>query len=271
MRTEQTIRFTSMGANALASSIVLVCRARHVDAPRTNRGGFIGALSRELPAALQKLKAGGIAPVDLGQAAIGPGMAVFSRYSAVLEPGDTPMSVRTALQLINKHLDEILSDTEGDFDADTRWALTWFESHGLKEGPYGQAETLSTRFAVAVDGLRRAGIVESGGGKVRLLSRDELPANWDPRTDTRLTTWEVTQHLVRALLKDGEDAAAAFLAAAGSAADPARDLAYRLFALCERKGWAQEAGPYNALAVAWPRLVQIAASLPAAPQQGTLV
>src|SRR5579859_6439864 len=167
---------------ALASSIVLVCRPRPADAPLTTRRDFLQALHSELPHALRDLQRGLIAPVDLAQAAIGPGMAVFSRYSKVLESDGTPMRVRTALQLINQALDEVLAEQEGEYDADTRWAVAWFEQYGMDEGPYGVAETLSKAKNSAVGALVEAGILQAQGGKVRLLNRNELSSDWNPAT-----------------------------------------------------------------------------------------
>jgi putative DNA methylase len=271
MRTELSNRMIGSGTNVLASSVVLVCRVRPPDAPRVTRREFDSSLKRELAPAVAKLLQGAIAPVDLQQAAIGPGMAIFSRYAAVLEASDKPMTVRTALQLINKQLYEVLEGDASEYDSDTRWALTWFQQFGTGEGPYGTAETLATGSGISVDGLKRAGVVASGAGKVRLLRRDELSSTWDPRTDSRLTVWEITQQLVRALLERGEDAAGELLRACGAGGEPARDLAYRLFILCERKGLAAEAGPYNALAVAWPAIAQRAATAPAMASQAPLL
>ena len=250
------------GANMLASSVVLVCRPRPADAPRTTRGDFVRALKAETPAALRELQGGHIAPVDLQQAAIGPGMAVYSRYAAVLESDGRPMRVRTALALINEVLDDYLTEQEGTYDADTRWAVVWNEQHGFEPGPFGDAETLATAKNTSVSGLSEAGVVASGGGKVHLRARTELSAAWDPVADARLTVWESAQHLIRALEVEGEDAAAALLARlrqrSADTADAARDLAYRLFALCEKKGRAEEALAYNGLIVAWPTLERLA-------------
>jgi putative DNA methylase len=218
---------------------------------------------------LHDLQTGGIAPVDLAQAAIGPGMAVFSSFAKVVEPDGSAMRVRTALALINQVLDEVTAEQEGEFDEDTRWAVAWYAEIGMDEGPYGRADDLSRAKNVSVDGLVRAGIVKSGAGKVRLLDRDELSAGWDPTTDARLTVWEVTQHLIRRLLTDGEEVAADLLAQVGGLGDAARDLAYRLFQIAESKKWSKEAGPYNALAASWPELSRLASSGPMG--QGTLV
>lgn len=259
MRTELKNRPVASGTNALTSSIVLVCRPRPEDAPRATRREFLAALKRELPPALRELQQGNIAPVDLAQAAIGPGMAIFSKYREVLEPDGAAMRVRTALALINQALDEYLTEQEGEYDADTRWALAWFEQYGHEAGPFGVAETLSKAKNTGIDGLVRAGILASRGGHVHLLKRDELPATWDPRADARLTAWESVQYLVRALDLEGEAAAALLLKQLGAHAETARDLAYRLYTLCERKGWAQDALGYNMLVVAWARLVELGA------------
>jgi len=258
MRTE-LITNLKKNVSALASSIVLACRPRPEDAPMTTRRDFINALKRELPPALKTLQQGNIAPVDLAQSAIGPGMAVFSRYSKVLEADGTAMRVRSALALINQVLDEYLTEQEGEYDADTRWALAWFEQYGVDVGPYGVAETLSKAKNTAVDGLVTAGIIVSKAGEVRILRRDELPDGWNPTTDKRLTVWEVTQHLIRALVDKGsEEAAADLLRKVGALGDVARELAYRLYTICDRKKWAQEALAYNSLVVAWPELVKLA-------------
>jgi putative DNA methylase len=259
VRTEQTGGLREAGRNALASSIVLTCRPRTVDAPITSRRDFLASLKAELPKALRKLQHGNIAPVDLAQAAIGPGMAVFSRYSKVLEADATPMRVRTALALINQALDEVLAEQEGEFDADTRWAVAWFEQHAMDEGQYGIAETLSKAKNTSIKGLEDAGILHSKSGKVRLLKREEFNGKWDPATDKRLTVWEVTQHLIRSLGHDGESGAAALLAKTSGLGDAARDLAYRLYGICERKKWAQEALAYNGLVIAWPEIAKLAA------------
>jgi len=258
MRSELGNRPIASGTNALASSIVLVCRPRLADAPRTTRRDFVNALRRELPKALRELQHGNIAPVDLAQATIGPGMAVYSRYSRVMEADGSPLRVRTALQLINQALDEVLTEQEGEFDGDTRWALGWFEQFGTGEGAYGVAETLSKAKNTSISGLVEAGLLAAKGGKVRLLRRDELPIDWDPSTDKRLTVWETAQHLIRALERDGENGAAALLAKMGEQGQVARDLAYRLYTLCERKGWADEALAYNSLVIAWQGIGQLA-------------
>jgi putative DNA methylase len=196
--------------------------------------------------------------VDLAQAAIGPGMAVFTRYSKVIESDGSPMTVRAALGIINQVLDEVLAEQEGEFDPDTRWALAWFEQFGTQEGAFGVAETLSKAKNTAVNGLVEAGVVKARGGKVKLVSRAELPETWDPATDKRLTVWETTQHLIRTLETKGESAAAALLNKLGGVGETARDLAYRLYSICERKKWAEEALAYNSLVIAWPELSKLA-------------
>ena len=265
MRTELGNRMIGMGTNALASSIVLVCRPRAANAPTATRREFLNALKAELPDALIHLQRGNIAPVDLAQAAIGPGMAVYTRYARVLDAEGKPLSVREALALINQTLDEVLAEQEGDFDADSRWALAWFEQSGFAEGEYGVAETLSTAKNTSVAGMVEAGILTSRGGKVRLLRPDELPADWDPATDPRLTAWEVVHHLIRVLEAGGESAAADLVAALGSHAETARELAYRLYTLCERKKRAQEALSYNGLVQSWPEIARLARETPQAP------
>jgi putative DNA methylase len=263
LRSELGNRILASGKNALASSIALVCRPRPESAALATRKDFLAALKAELPDALRNLQQGSIAPVDLAQAAIGPGMAVFSRYSKVVEADGSAMSVRTALGLINQVLDETLAEQEADFDGDTRWAVAWFEQHGMNPGPFGVAETLSKAKNTAINGLVAAGILESKAGKVRLLDRTELPDAWDPTADTRLTVWELAQHLIRALESGGENEAADLLRRIGGLGETARELAYRLYVICERKKWAKEALAYNALVVAWPEISRLAAAAPA--------
>lgn len=246
------------GTNALASSIVLVCRPRTVNLVTATRREFIAALKAELPVALAHLQRGNIAPVDLAQAAIGPGMAVYTRYAKVLDAEGNPLSVREALALINQTLDEALAEQEGDFDADSRWALTWFEQSGFDEGEYGVAEQLSKSKNTSVAGMVEAGIVESKRGKVRLLRPEELSADWDPTTDPRLTAWEIVHQLIRVLASGGEGAAAGLVAKLGAKAEIARELAYRLYTLCERKKRAAEALAYNALVQSWPEIARLA-------------
>jgi putative DNA methylase len=261
IRTERTARSISIGTNALASSIVLVCRPRPTNAAKITRRQFLTELKRELPQALKTLQQGNVAPVDLAQASIGPGMAVFSQYAAVLENDGTPMRVRTALQLINQILDEFLTEQEGEFDGDTRWALTWFEQHQFDLGQYGDAETLSKAKNTSVQGLVDAGILEAKGGKVRLLKRSELESDWNPDRDGRTPDWEIGQHLIHTLDQQGEMGAAQLLAKLGGRGEMARDLAYRLYSLCDRKGWTQEAIAYNSLVISWPEISRLASDV----------
>jgi putative DNA methylase len=262
MRTENDSRMIGQGTNALASSIVLVCRKQSANAPTATRREFHNSLKTELPAALAHLQAGNIAPVDLAQAAIGPGMAVYTRFAKVLDAEGKPLSVRAALALINQVLDEALAEQEGDFDADTRWALAWFEQIGFEEGEYGVAEQLSKAKNTAVSGLVESGIVQSGRGKVKLLRPSELTDVWDPQTDERLTTWETVHRLIQAQEATGENGAAAIVAKLGGKAETARELCYRLYSLCERKKRAADAMPYNALVQSWPEIVRLAQQSP---------
>jgi putative DNA methylase len=244
--------------SVLASSIVLACRPRPADAPVTDRRDFLAALRSELPLALTNLQQALIAPVDLAQASIGPGMSVFSRYSKVVEADGSSMSVRVALGLINQVLDETLAEQEGDFDPETRWAVAWFEQSGMNPGPFGVAETLSKAKNTAINGLVAAGILEVKAGRVRLLDRAELNDRWDPAAHARLTVWEVAQYLVRALEAGGEQEAAALLRRLGGLGETARELAYRLYTICERKKWAKEAFAYNSIVVSWPEIARLA-------------
>ena len=266
MRTEGTGRLIGLGTNALASSIILVCRPRPADASLTTRKDFLATLRRELPPALRNLQQGNIAPVDLAQASIGPGMAVFSRYSRILESDGSPMKVRTALQLINQTLDEVLAEQEGDFDAETAWAVAWFEQFGFNDGPFGDAETLFKAKNTALNALVEAGLVKTGAGKTRLLRIDELPADWDPAEGKRLSVWGMTHHLIHMLTSEGEAAAAVLVRKLGGAADTARELAYRLYSICERRKRAQEALGYNALVQSWPELVRLVQVQPPATE-----
>ncbi|WP_295583358.1 DUF1156 domain-containing protein [uncultured Lamprocystis sp.] len=288
MRTELANRMRGSESNALASSIVLVCRQRPADAPTATRREFVAALKAELPAALAHLQKGNIAPVDLAQAAIGPGMAIYTRYAKVLDAEGKALPVRAALALINQTLDEALAEQEGDFDADSRWALTWFEQTGFAEGDYGVAEQLSKSKNTAVAGLVEAGILVSKAGKVRLLKPVELPADWDLEDEkrgkrsekregssltahsSRLTPhWMMVHQLIRVLESGGEGAAAALVAKLGSQAETARELCYRLYTLCERKKRATEAMAYNGLVQSWPEITRLAQASPRADAPGT--
>lgn len=264
VRTEYTGNLKTK-RNALASSIVLVCRPRPADAPTATRRELVAALKSELPAALAHLQRSNIAPVDLAQAVIGPGMAVYTRYSRVVDAAGEAVTVRDALALINQILDEVLAEQEGDFDADTRWALAWFEQSGFDPGEYGVAETLSKAKNTSVQGMKDAGILTSKAGKVQLLHPAQLPADWAPATDRRLTVWETVHHLIRALEDGGEGAAAELVAKLGSNAEVARELAYRLYTLCERKKRAAEALSYNALVQSWPEIQRLVRERPSEP------
>jgi putative DNA methylase len=258
MRTELSNRTVANGSNALASSIALVCRPILKNAPSITRRQFINELKRELPVAIKNMQQGSLAPVDLQQASIGPGIAVFSRYKQVLESDGNPMRVRTALHLINQILDEYLSDQDGEFDADSCWALTWFEEHQFEEGVYGKAETLSKAKNVSIKGLEEAGILIAKSGKVRLIRRNELPDDWDPTTDNRIPDWEITQHLIRSLEQKGFQGAATLVAPLNGRSEIARDLAYRLYSICDRNGWTQEAIAYDNLVRSWPEIARLA-------------
>lgn len=269
IRTELSNRMIGSGTNALASSVILVCRRRAAAAPTATRRDFVTALKAELPVALDHLQRGNIAPVDLAQAAIGPGMAVYTRFARVLDAEGKVLSVRQALALINQTLDEALAEQEGDFDADTRWAVAWFEQSAFDEGEYGVAETLSKAKNTSVAGMIQAGILASSRGKARLLRPDELHADWDPTTDPRLTAWEIAHHLIGAL-EVSEVAAAELVAKLGARAEIARELAYRLYIICERKKRAAEALSYNGLVQSWPEITRLARELgqPRAMQAG---
>jgi putative DNA methylase len=263
MRTEMTGGVRNSGRNSLASSVVLACRPREVSASMATRGQFVAALRSELDPAVRLLQQENIAPVDLAQSSIGPGIAIFSRYAKVVEADGSAMRVKAALALINEALAEVLSGEASEFDADTRFALTWFEQYGHNPGPFGDADLLARAKDTTVAGVERAGIVASRDGKVRLVERKELPEGWDPVTDTRFTVWETTQHLIRAL-ESSETEAAALLARMGvGVGERARQLAYLLYGLCDRKRWADEAGAYNMLVTAWPEISRLAAAGPA--------
>jgi putative DNA methylase len=279
MRTELANRMIGSGTNALASSVVLVCQRRLESALTLSRTDFRRQLRQELPHALKELERANIAPVDVAQAAIGPGMAIFSSAKAVLNPDDSPMSVREALIEINAALDEYLSQDEGDLDADSRFALTFFESFGYKERDFGDAEGLAKARNLSVAGVAEAGILRSIAGKVQLLQRSELEDDWDPASDKRLCVWEATQQLIKRLEAEGEAKAAALLLQLksipghGDLAANCRALAYRLYNHCEKTKQAEEARSYNGLVIAWPELERQASSASTAagePQQLTL-
>lgn len=256
IRTERGARSRARDSNALASSIVLVCRRRARDAETVSRRDFVRALKEEIPETIEAMIGGvvgssPIAPVDLAQAAIGPGMAVFSRYKSVLEADGSEMSVHTALSLVNKALDEYFSDAEGDMDADTRFCVQWFSEYGWATGQFGDADVLARAKGTSVDAIKEAGVIESGAGRVRLLKVGEYPEDWSPESDNKTPIWEAAHQLIRSLQQKGEAAAGAMLARMPAKAEPIRQLAYRMYTTCERQGWAEEARAYNELITAW--------------------
>ena len=256
MRTELGNRAVSLGANALASSIALVCRPRPADAPVMTLREFITTLRSEVARALVHLRDGGIAPVDLAQAAVGPGMAVYSGCSYILDAGGRHVSVREALRLINQTLDEVLAEQDGECDSDSRWAVSWFEQYGFGEGGYGDAETLSKAKNTSVSALANAKILVSGAGKVRLLKPEELPSDWNPEMRSRLTDWEIVHHLIRVLETGGEEAASDVMRQLGDKVGTAYEFCYRLYTLCDRKRRFAEAMVYNTLVKSWPEILR---------------
>ena len=273
MRTEMANRMIASGTNALANSVVLVCRKKENTADAITRAEFIRALKRELPQAIADLQAANVSPADMPQSAIGPGMGVFSRCKAVLEADDSAMTVKTALQMINAELDTFLNNLTGDFDDETRFAVTWFEQFGYDKGDFGTAQTLCQARSLAVEAVKHAGIIESAAGKVRLLKRNELEEDWNPKTDSHLTIWECLQHLVHAL-DEGEDNAARILKKIGPGhAGAVKDLAYYLYDLAgSKRRDAQEATAYNALIAIWPDLTTRAITVgDGAERQGILI
>lgn len=252
MRTEMGTRMVGVGANALASSIVLVCKKRAIDAPTCSRREFLRELKEELSEAVDVMIGGAegvspVAPVDLAQAVIGPGMAIFSKYSSVLEADGTHMTVHSALMLINR----MLTEGADEFDADTHFCLGWFDEQGWTSGEFGKADVLARAKGTSVDHVKDAGVVEAGSGKVRLLKPDEYEADWSPEHDNKTPVWEALHQLIRELRAQGESAAGALLAGMPERAEPIRSLAYRLYTLCERKGWADDARAYNELITSW--------------------
>lgn len=249
--------------NVLASSVVLVCRKKNISAEVVTRAEFIRALKRELPPAIAELQAANITPADMPQSAIGPGMGVFSRYKAVVESDDSPMTVKAALQLINRELDEYLGGIQGEFDPDTRFAITWFEQHGMAKGDYGTADSLARARGISVESVKHAGIIESAGGKVRILARDELDDDWDPKSDNHLTVWECLHHLIRIHEVDGiSERSAMLLKKVDAHAEAVKDLAYCLYDISANKRKdAREAIAYNAIIADWTELSRQAATI----------
>ena len=258
IRTTTLTRSRGIGSNALANAICVVCRPRPKDAEAVTRRELIRKLRSELPTGTHALMASSIAPVDLAQASIGPGMAIYSGYKQVLEADGSKMSVRAALQSITEVVDEIRGEEEAELDRETRFAMTWFETHQYAEGAFGEADTLAKARNVSVVGVQEAGLLESTAGRVRLYTRAEMPGGWNPESDSRPTVWEATQHLIKRLDQEGEAQAAALLSGLGHTAEQARNLAYRLYNTCERKGWAAEAQAYNGLVLVWPELEKLA-------------
>ncbi|QAY71608.1 DUF1156 domain-containing protein [Xylanimonas protaetiae] len=269
LRSERGGRMISVGTNALASSIVLSLRPRPASSSTTDRRGFIAALEAELPDALRKLQQGAIAPVDLPQAAIGPGMAVFSRFAGVLEPDGSKMTVRSALARINEILDQVLSDQEGDYKPDTRFAITWYRLHGYEPGKSGEAENVATARAVVLSDLARSGILTHRGGIVQLISPSDLTGDYDPATDHHISVWEVLQHLIQVLERDGIAPVGDLLRAALDRpaadidADEVKELAHLLFRIAEANGWTKDALSFNTLVTSWPEIVDVARQAPA--------
>jgi putative DNA methylase len=250
----------------LASSIILVCRPRPATAETISRRAFLRELNQVLPEALDEMTRGSgddrspVAPVDLSQAIIGPGMAVFSRYAAVLEADGTPMTVQTALRLINRFL------AEDDFDHDTQFCLHWFEQYGWKEGKFGDADTLARAKGTSVDGVKQSGVLFATGGVVRLFKFSEYDSEWNPAADARLPVWETLHRLIQVFKMEGESGAGKVLAAVAAKAEPTRQLAYRLYTLCERAGWPEDARAYNEIITSWSAIESAAAAAPKAQQ-----
>jgi len=263
MRTERATRSVARGTNALASSIILVCRPRAKYSGNIARRQFIRQLNEALPLALDTMTRESeglhspVAPVDLSQAIIGPGMAIFSRYDAVLEADGSAMTVKTALQLINRFL------AEDDFDPDTQFCLRWFEQHHWDAGQFGEADVLARAKGTSVEGVKSSGVLFAAGGVVRLLKWSEYPTDWDPENDNRLPIWEVLHQLIRVLRSFGETGAGSLMAHVQNKAEATRQLAYRLYTLCERANMAEDARAYNELVTSW-------SAIEAAMNQGPL-
>ena len=270
-RTTKSARSVARGTNSLASAIVIAARPVREGRAIATRQEYVSALQYQLQAELKQMRLENIAPVDMEQAAIGPGMAIFSGYSQVVMTSGEIMSVREALALINEQLDAFLAETEGDLDPETRFCAAWFEEFGFQEDDFGRAEILMTALNTALNALEQAGVFRAAAGKARLIRRDELPEDWDPVTDRRLTVWECTQHLVKMLDREGESGAARLVSGIGSGmSENARDLAYRLYNVCERKNRSGEARGYNALVSSWGRISDLARRQPTDPQQPEL-
>jgi len=260
MRTEMANRMIGSGTNALASSVILVCEKRHVQANSISRRQFQRQLREEMPEALEAMIGGSegvspIAPVDLAQAAIGPGMGIFSQYASVLNQDGSNMSVHDALIMINRAITDYLNPDSGSFDNDTLFCDSWFAEYGWSTGMFGQANVLAQAKGTTVNGAKEAGVIESGGGKVRLLKWREYPSDWDPKQDNRTPVWEALHHLIRVLNQAGESGAGELLARMPERGESIRQLAYHLYTLCERKKWAEDARAYNELITTWHVIV----------------
>jgi putative DNA methylase len=272
IRTEASNRMLSQGTNALASSIVLALRPRSEAAETISRRGFVQSLKFELPKALRELQQGSIAPVDLAQAAIGPGMAVFSRHARVLEADGSDMTVRTALALINQALDEVLTEQEGDFDPETRFAVKWFSQHGWNDAPSGEADVLTRAVNTSVAMLERGGIFRAAAGKARLLEPPEMSEGWNPADDKAISVWEVAVRLGHALLTEGTDQASVWMRESSARVDldAVKELAYLMYSKCESKGWAEAAMLFNALGTSWSDMAGASRATAATSRQGAL-
>jgi putative DNA methylase len=260
MRTELSNRMVGSGTNALASSVILVCKKRESEADSISRREFQRELRGKMPDALEAMIGGEtgntpIAPVDLAQAAIGPGMAIYSKYAAILNQDGSRMRVHDALILINRAIADYLNPDSGNFDNDTLFCDDWFSQYGWSTGQYGEADTLARAKGTSVDGVEDAGVVESGGGKVRLLKWKEYPNDWDPKADNRTPVWEACHHMIRVLSDEGESTAGALLARMPERGEAIRQLAYHLYTVCERKKWADDARAYNELIGSWHAIV----------------
>lgn len=262
IRTELASRMIARDANALASSIVLVCRKRSPQAAIVTRADFIRALKRALPTAIEDIRKAGVGPVDMQQSVIGPGMGVFSGYAKVLEDDDSAMPVRTALSLINRVWEEIENELDAAFDAETQVALAWFATYGFDTKPSGELITLANAKNVPLSTLFESGVFSDGRGRAGLTSRGDLQVGWSPASDSSPTVWECVQHTARVLnaADGGGEAAARLVAQMGPKAAEARALAYRLFEIATQKGWAAEALIYNELAQEWPKLEDLAST-----------
>jgi putative DNA methylase len=263
VRTESAGRLVGRDANALASSVVLACRKRAPEAPVTGRADFMRALKRELPDAIDAIRKAGVGPVDMQQSVIGPGMGVFSRYAKVLEDDDSPMTVKTALALINRVWEEIENELDAAFDAETQVALAWFASYGFDARASGELIMLTTAKDTTDRALFQSGVFEDRKGKTALTPREKLPADWTPAEDKHLTVWECVQHVARVLNAEdgGTEAAARLVGQIGPKSADARKLAYRLFEIATQRGWSAEALVYNELAEMWPKLEDLTVDL----------